>query len=143
MDIYGYGYGIYPYGYSEDRLPGRFEFYSSLKGGCISEKGYLHAVKFWNNFKMNTMGDCHDNYVKRDVLLITDVFEKFINTCLKHYGLDSCHYFSSPDLRWDAMLKMSGIELKLISDSNMHYFIEEGMRVGISYIAKIYGKANN
>ena len=41
------------------------------------------------------------------------------------------------------MLKMSGIELKLISDSNMHYFIEEGMRVGISYIAKIYGKANN
>ena len=28
--------------------------------------------------------------------------------------LDPCHYFSSPGLSWDAMLKMTRIELKLI-----------------------------
>ena len=42
---------------------------------------------------MNTMGDYHDLCLKTDVLLLVDVFEKFINTCLEHYGLDPCHYF--------------------------------------------------
>ena len=77
------------------------------------------------------------------MLLSTDVFEEFINTCLEYYGLDPCYYFSSPGLSWDVMLKMTEIELKFISDSNMNYFIEEGMRRGISYIAKRYSKANN
>ena len=55
---------------------------------------------------MNRMGDYHDLYLKTDVSLLADVFEKFINACLKYYGLDPCHYFSSPELSWDAMLKM-------------------------------------
>ena len=41
------------------------------------------------------------------------------------------------------MLKMTGIELDLISDIDMHLFIEKGMRGGISYIAKRHSKANN
>ena len=41
------------------------------------------------------------------------------------------------------MLKMTGIELELISDIKMHFFIEKGMRGGIFYIAKRYDKANN
>ena len=40
------------------------------------------------------MGDYHDHYLKNDVLLLPDVFEKFIDTCLDYYGLDACHYFS-------------------------------------------------
>ena len=61
---------------------------------------------------MKNMGDYHDHYLKKDVLLLADVFEKFIDTCLKFYGLDPCHYFSSPGLSWDAMLKMTGMRLK-------------------------------
>ena len=64
-------------------------------------------------FKANTMGDYYDLYLKTAVLLLADVFEKFINTCLDYYGLDPCYYFSSPGLSWDAMLKMTGIKLKL------------------------------
>ena len=41
------------------------------------------------------------------------------------------------------MLKITGIESELISDTDMHLFIERGMRGGISYIAKIFSKANN
>ena len=92
---------------------------------------------------MKYMGDYHDHYLKKDVLLSADVFEKFIATCLKFYGLDPCHYFSSPGLSWDAMLKMTGIELEKISDIDKYLFIEKGLRGGISYIAKRYAKANN
>ena len=112
--------GVYPYEcipmdsfekISEDQLSDRWTFFSSLKDECISEKDYKGAIDVWNVFEMSTMGDYHDVYLKTFVLLLADIFEKFINTCLDYYGLDSCHYFSSPGLSWDVMLKMTGIEL--------------------------------
>ena len=76
--------------FSENKLPSRCKFFSSLKDKCISEKEYLEANKIWNLFKMNTMGDYHDLYLKADVLLLADVIKTFINTCLDYYGLDPC-----------------------------------------------------
>ena len=76
-------------------------------------------------------------------MLSADVFEKFIASCLKFYGLDPCHYFSSPGLSWDAMLKMNDVKLEKLSDIDKYLFIEIGLIGGISYIAKRYDKANN
>ena len=76
-------------------------------------------------------------------MLLADVFEKFVDTWLKFYGLDPCHYFRSPGLSWDAMLKMTGVKLEKISKVDMYLFTEKGLREGISYIAKRYAKANN
>ena len=49
---------------------------------------------------------------KKDVLLLADVFEKFIDACLKFYKLDPCHYINSSGLSWDAMLKMASVKLE-------------------------------
>ena len=84
-----------------------------------------------------------DHYLKKDVLLLADVFEKFISACVKYYKLDPCHYFSVPGLSWDAMLKMTGVKLDKISDIDKYLLIEKGSRGGISYISKQYAKANN
>ena len=81
--------------------------------------------------------------MKKDVLLLADVFGKFISTSLKYYNLDPYHYFSAPGLSWDAMLKMTKVERKKISDPNKYIFIEKGMRGGISYINKRYSKAKS
>ena len=80
---------------------------------------------------------------KKDVLLLVNVFEKFIDTCLKDYSLDSSHNFSSPGLSWNAMLKMTSVGLEKIFYIDMYLFIEKELRGGISYIAKRYSKANN
>ena len=96
-----------------------------------------------NTSLVQQKNDYHDHYLEKDVLLLADVFERFIGTCLKFYGLDPCHYFSSPGLSWDVMLKMTGIKLEKISDIDMYYFIEKGTRGGVSYIAQKYAKANN
>ena len=53
-------------------------------------------------FKKNTIGDYHDIYLRTGVLLLVNVFDKFINTCLEYYELDPCHYFSSSRLSWQA-----------------------------------------
>ena len=74
---------------------------------------------------MNTMGDYHDLCLKTDILLLADVFKKFIKTCLDYYELDPCHYFSSPGLSWDAMLKMTAIKLDLISILTCNYLLKK------------------
>ena len=74
------------------------------------------------------MGDYHNHYVKKDVLLLANVFKKFIDTCLKFYRLDPCHYLSCPGLSWDAMLKMIDVKLEKIFDIDMYLFIEKGLR---------------
>ena len=66
-----------------------------------------------------------------------------MSTCLKYYNLNPTHYFSAPELSWDAMLKMTKVELEKISDSEKHVFIESGMRLGICQISKRYSKASN
>ena len=68
---------------------------------------------------MKTMKDYHDLYLKYDLLLLADVFQKFRNNSLKNYGLFQGHYLSTPGLSWDAMLKQIKIELKLIPDTDM------------------------
>ena len=142
--------GVYPYDYvdsfekfNESQLPIKKDFYSILNNQHITGEDYHHAQNVWETFNIKTMGDYHDLYLKSDIILLADVFENFRKTCLEYYKLDPCHYFTSPGLSWDAMLKMTDIKLELMTDIDMFQIIEKGMRGGISYIANRYGKANN
>ena len=141
--------GVYPYDFMDSfekfngKLPLKEDFYSILNDEHISDKDYAHAQNVWNTFNLKNMGEYHDLYLKSDILLLADVFENFRKTCLQYYKLDPCHYFTSPGLSWDAMLKMTDIKLELMTDIDMFQFIEKGMRGGTSYIANRYGKANN
>ena len=142
--------GVYPYYYmdsfekfNEKELPTKDQFYSILNDQHITDDEYNHAKEVWNTFMIRTLGDYHDLYLVSNMLLLTDVFENFRKTCMKYYELDPCHYFTSPGLSWDAMLKMTNIKLELMTDIDMFQFIEKGMRGGVSYIANRYGNANN
>ena len=95
--------GVYPYDYmdsfqkfAETQLPKREDFYSLLTNEDISEGEYEHAQKVWEKFKIKNMGQYHDLYLKSDVLLLADIFEKFREQYLNTYGLDPAHYVSLP-----------------------------------------------
>ena len=142
--------GVFPYEYMTDfsklgvtSLPPKEAFYSQLNESGISDKDYDHAKKVWSTFNCKTMRDYHNLYLKTDVLLLADVMTEFRKTCKKAYGLEALHYYTSPGLAWDAMLKYTEIELDLISDPDMYLMVENGIRGGISTITKRYAKANN
>ena len=88
------------------------------------------------------MKDYCDFYLKCYVLLLA-VFEKFRNNSLKNCGLCPSHYLSTLGLCWDAMLKMTKIELELNSEPDMYLLFEKSTEGGISYISSRYNKANN
>ena len=109
--------------FSKEKFPDRECFYRFVKdesagdnskklGVHVSDEDYLTCKKMLNEFNMKNMGNYHDNYLKKDVLLLANVFEKFIDTYLKFYKPDPCHYFSSPGLSWNAMVKLTGVKLK-------------------------------
>ena len=131
--------GIYPYDFMDsfekfnlNELPPKEEFYSILNDEHVSDDDYTHAKNIWNTFNLKNMGEYHDLYLKSDVLLLADIYENFRKTCLEYYKLDPCHYFTSPGLSWDSMLKMTGVTLEWMTDIDMFEFIEKGMRGGIS-----------
>jgi len=142
--------GVYPYDwmddenkFNQDHLPNKNEFYNLLNNEHISDEKYKHAQLVWKTFNCKTFKDYHMLYLKSDSLLLSDVFENFRNTCMKTYGLDPAHYFTSPGLSWDALLKHTKIELELMKDPDMLLFIEKGIRGGISTITHRHAKANN
>ena len=142
--------GVYPYDYmdsvekfDETELPSQDAFLNKLSGSSCSDIDYAHASGVWDAFGCETIADYHDVYLQLDVLLLADFFEKFRRTCLDFYSLDPLHYYTTPGLAWDAALRMSRVELELITDENIYNLIENSIRGGISMISTRYARANN
>ena len=140
--------GVYPYDFMDsfekfNEVPGKDAFFSKLYNEGISEEDYQHAVKVWEEFGMKNKADYHDVYLKTDVLLLADVFENFRKPCLQDYGLDPCWYLTAPAFAWDSMLKMTGIELQLLTDLDMHLFFERQIRGGVSTTFHRFAMVNN
>ena len=142
--------GFYPYEYmdnverfKENKPPPQKAFYSKFNNKKIKEKNYNHVLNVWDALKMENLKDYHLNYNMTDVLLLADVFENFRDLCLKIYKLDPVYYYTAPGLAWDSCLKMTNVQLELLTDVNMLLMFEKGIRGGISVISNRYGKANN
>ena len=142
--------GVYPYEYmnsleklKETKLPPKEAFYSKLNDEGISDEDYVHARKVWETFEMKNLEYYRNLYNQVDALLLADVFENFRDICIKNYKLDPAHYYTAPGLAWDAPIKITKVELELLSDIDMLLMVEKGIRGGVSMISYRYGKANN
>ena len=143
--------GVYPYSFMDgyDKFDidpftlTKSDFRNDLTGEDISDCDYEFYKDICGKFNIKTLGEYHDLYLKSDVLLLSDVFENFRETCYQYYKLDPAHYYSAPGLAWKGCLKMTGIELELISDVDMYLMIEKGLRGGMSVISHRKAEANN
>ncbi|XP_073986094.1 uncharacterized protein [Rhodnius prolixus] len=142
--------GVYPYDYTdsfeklrETVLPPKEAFYSTLNECHISDEDYQHAQSVWEAFDIRTLGGYSELYLKKDVMLLCDIFENFRDVCIRAYSLDPAWYFTAPGLAWDAMLKCTGIQLELLTDYDQLLMIERGIRGGICQCSHRYSKADN
>ena len=114
--------GVYPYDYvdcmtklDETSLPPKEAFYSKLTGEGITDEVYQHAHTVWKEFNIESMKNYHNLYNLSDVLLLADIFEDFRSICMNHYGFDPAWYYSALGLAWDASLKITKVQLDLLT----------------------------
>ena len=144
--------GFFPYNYLDSFQKNSAPFptfgpdwKNTLSGKIeISEKDYTQPLAMYNLFACKDFGDYRDLYLRIDVFILADVFETFRNVCLKVYNLDPAHFFSAPNLSWDAMLITTRAEIGLLTDIEMLLFCERAIRGGVNGIGTLRNfKANN
>ena len=141
---------IFPYQFMDSveklsypTIPPKQEFYDNLKDKHISNEDYLHACKVFSVFGCRSFGDYVALYVKMDTLLLADVFETWRKICFDSYGLEVVKYVSLPSYSFDALFKMTGIEVDLISSVDMFNFINGSIRGGQCNAIHRLALANN
>ena len=142
--------GIFPYNhitsfesYSERGLPSFEAFFNQLTQKPITLDEYSLAWKIYNIFCCESLGEYSNLYLKCDVLLLTDLFEYFRQICMETYQIDPANTMTASSFSWDAMLKFTGIKIKLLDDIEQINFIKKSIRGGIVQASGRYAKANN
>lgn len=74
------------------------------------------------------MKDYHGQYLKCNVLLLANVFEKISNTIWKNCGIDIRKYLITPTLSWDVIIIVAKFVLELILDPEMYILFEKSAR---------------
>ena len=142
--------GIYPYDYFDEKekyceteLPEKQKFFNKLNNKNISNEDYKHALNIFKTFKCKDFLDYSILYLKTDICHLSDVFQKFSDFAYKTYNLNARHSYTLPGYSWQSMLKMTKIELELISDSDMYLFLMDTIRGGITVCNKKFVKSDN
>ena len=99
--------------------------------------------KLWKTFRLKNLGELHDLYMETDTLLLADVFQNYRQVIMKNYGLDPTHFYTAPSLSWSAGLKFTKVKLEIPQDIDMHLFVDQGLRGGISMVCNSFARANN
>ena len=81
--------------------------------------------------------------MKTDLCHISDVFQKFSNFAYETYELDPKHSYTLPEFSWQVMLKLTKIELELISDPDMYLFLMDNIKGGMPVCNKKHVIADN
>ena len=122
----------------------REDNFDEMKPEEITDKDYKDFKRSWEASKSKNLGDFTMFYVKGDTLQMADVFGNFIDVFRNLFGgLDPSHYIPAPHYFNGAMLKVTGVQIPLLTDPNMHLFFEDNKRGGVSLAMKRYAKANN
>ena len=135
--------GIFPYELidsidkqHETTLPHKEAFCFKLKQSVITDKEYKQAIDCWNKTECKSKKYYMMLYLKTDVLLSVDVFERIRDKCLKYYEIDPCYTYSTSGLTWLCGLKYTNVRLKYYKENTVNIYdtIQHGIRGGLASV---------
>lgn len=137
--------GVFPYHMIQKQSDYDLPFPTRDQFLTVSDEDYAYAKHVANVFDCKNLGDYSDLYLKTDVLILADIFEKLRDDCLSPdaYRLDPAHYLSAPSFSWDAMLKFTSVEIELMADLSMLRFVKKGIRGGLCQVSTRKAEARN
>ena len=119
----------------EPQLTPKVVFYSSLTEEDISEIDYIHAQRVFNHFNMTYLRDYHNIYLLTDMLLLAELFENFRDVYLQHWGLNPAHNYTFSGFSWQAALRMTDMELDLLTEIDQHLFMKKEIGGGVAMMS--------
>ena len=110
------------------------DFFSKLKNKCPDDKEIDRTREIIKKFNIKNGKELTELYLKSDVILLADVFEKFIKISVEEYGINPLFCVSLPGYTWQCGLKYTGINLQTLQDKDMILLLEKNIRGGISSV---------
>jgi len=95
---------------------------------------------FAKKIGIKTVRQYQELYNISDALLLADVLANFRDVCIKNYNLDPAWFYTAPGLAWEAMLKITKVELELLGDVNMMLMLRQGIRGGVAMVSNRFSQ---
>ena len=109
-------------------------YYSKLTNSYPKDEEIERTDKIIDVFGVKNGKELTELYLKTDVILLADVFEKFINVSVKEFGINPLYSVSLPGYTWQCGLKYTNVKLDTLQDKDMILLLENNIRGGISSV---------
>ena len=110
------------------------DFFSKLKNKCPYDEGIQRTKEIIEIFNIRDGKELTELYLKSDVILLADVFEKFIKISVEEFGINPLYCVSLPGYTWQCGMKYTDINLQTLQDKEMILLLENNIRGGISSV---------
>ena len=130
---YEYFNNINDYKKSVDNLK-KEDFFSKLKNDYPDNEEIERTKEITELFNIKDGEQLTKLYCKCDVILLADVFEKFVKVSTEEYKINPLYCVSLPIYTYQCALKYTDIKLQTLQDKDLILLIESNIRGGISSV---------
>ena len=110
------------------------DFFNKLKNGCPDDDEIERTKEVIKPFNIKDGEELTRLYCKSDVILLADVFEKFVKVSTEEYKINPLYCISLPGYTYQCALKYTNIKLQTLQDKDLILLIENNIRGGISSV---------
>ena len=110
------------------------DFFSKLKNKCPEGNGITRTKKFSEVFDIKNGEELTKIYLKSDVILLADVFEKFVKVSTEKHVINALYSISLPVFTYHCALKDTDNKLQTLEDKALILLLENNIRGDISSV---------
>ena len=108
--------------------------FKTLKNGYRDDEELERTLSVFETFDIESGRELTQLYLKSDVILLADFFEKFIELSINEFGMNPLYCVSLPGFKWQCGLKCTDIKLQTLQDKVLILLLENNICGGISSV---------